>query len=178
MLRLSEAIDENEISVTINRRLTADALLLLSLPLFQKCLFNEAQHGNSANTVLSLGRVNVAVAAIGLMIVVNQSVVHINDPFIQIDVAPSQPSNFANPHSRAKHDRKHRVPVPILLRLLQEGQKQLLFCFSQCPPLLSLQGESLLQFLQNIVSRIAANVSIISRHFQDLMQNCVNAVNR
>jgi hypothetical protein len=45
--------------------------------------------------------------------VINQVVVNINNPFVQVNITPPQSGHFAYAKTCADHDRKERIPVRI-----------------------------------------------------------------
>ena len=84
MLRIPESIDKDEIRIAINRSRTADTSSHLVLSLFQKRFFDVSQHGNLPNSCFGFRRMDVAVAAVDLMLVIHKRMIDINDAFFQI----------------------------------------------------------------------------------------------
>lgn len=150
MLWIAKAVHENKVCITINRSGTTYAVLLLVLAFFQKGILYKIQHWYLANTVGCLWRMDITITAILSMIVVNQSVIHVNHTFIQVNIAPSQSNNFTNTHPGANHNSENRIPMSVSFCAFQVVKKQILFCLSQRTPLLYF-GAGLFQFLQNII---------------------------
>ena len=158
MLGLSKAIDENEICISINRRYTLDTILLLALLFLQKCLSDKIQHWNFANAVFGLGRMDVTIATIDFVLVINERMIYVDYSIFKVNIAPSQTNCFANTHTSPKQYRKDGIPMLVFLGMLQVVQKQVLFFLCQSTPFLCL-CVGLLQFLQNIGVAIGTCIS-------------------
>lgn len=89
MLRITKAVDEDEIRIPVNRCITSDTGFKLPPPFFCKSLPHRIQHRNPANTTSRFRGMDIAVATIGFMVVVDQRVVYINHTLFHIDVTPA-----------------------------------------------------------------------------------------
>ena len=127
MLRLTIAIEEDEVGVAINGSSASNIISMLPITFFQKSFFDETEYRNLADPVDGLGRVHVAVAAIDSVTVIDQGVVHVDDSLFKIDVTPAETNGFTNAKACSDQDGKHRIPVTVLCRLLQIAQEQFLF---------------------------------------------------
>ena len=114
MLYTSKPVDKDEIRISVNYAGTVNAVFLLIMFFFNKCFFYLLQHGNLPFPGPCLGRVDIKIAAVCRMVIIDQRMVYINDPFLKVNVTPPQSRNFANTHPCSKHNRKNRMPVVIL----------------------------------------------------------------
>ena len=68
--------------------------------------------------------------------------------------------------------------MPVLLRFLQIIQKQILFLPGEPTALLRLEYMRLLQFPEHVIARVAADIMIIDRQIEDLMEHRMYSVYR
>ena len=93
MLRLSKTVKKDKISISVHNSFAMNIKQLLSFLFHKECFFDEIQHRNLAFASRSFRSIDVKIAttltSLGTVVIVNQRVVHINDTFFQINVAPS-----------------------------------------------------------------------------------------
>ncbi len=123
MLRMTKAVDEDEIRIAIHFDAAAHAGRHLIPSFFKEGFFDVSKHGDSADSGLGLRRVHVEVAARDSVLVIYQSVVDINHPVTEVYIAPAEANRFTHAQARSQHHRKDRIPMPVLRTLLQIVQK-------------------------------------------------------
>ena len=93
MLRISEAIDKDKICVSVNGSDTMKIEQLLPFLFHYNCLFHKTEHWHFSLSSRSFRRIDIEVAAffasIGAVVIVNQSMIYINNTVLQIDITPS-----------------------------------------------------------------------------------------
>ena len=90
VLKHSKAIDENEIRVPVYPNKAFGAFLFLPPLLLQKRLFYEIQHRDRPPAGLGFRSMNIEIAAIHFMLIIDQRMVHMDQPILQVNIAPAK----------------------------------------------------------------------------------------
>ena len=93
MLRISEAIDKDKICISVNGSDTMKIKQLLPFLFHYNCLFHKTEHWHFSFSSRSFRRIDIKVATffttISTVVIVNQSMIYINNIVLQIDITPS-----------------------------------------------------------------------------------------
>lgn len=99
MLRLTEAIKKYKICISIYCCFAVNPWQLLSLLFHNKCFSNKIKHWNLPVSRFCLWRIYIEVAAFlafrSSMVIINQCMINVYNSLFQINVAPSESSNFS-----------------------------------------------------------------------------------
>ena len=87
---------------------------------------------------------NIAVATIHSMPVIDQCVVDVDHAIVKVNITPAETNSLTNAQPCSDHDCENRIPMLILWRTMQIIQKQILLLFCQRMPLFILHGNGLL----------------------------------
>ena len=93
MLWISEAIDKDKICVSVNSSDTMKIEQLLPFLFHYNCLFHKTEHWHFSFSSRSFRRIDIKVATffttISTVVIVNQSMIYINNTILQINITPS-----------------------------------------------------------------------------------------
>ena len=174
MLGISKAVYENEIRITLNGYPTRNSIFFLELLFFKKCILNDIHHRYFSFAVSGFWRINSKLAAVSIpTIIVDKRVIDVNASFFKVDITPTQARYLTDSHTGAKHYGKHRIPMPILRRTLQEIYEQSLLGNRQRLSLRSVDVVCLFDLSHQIVGWILANISVFNRKPEHLMKDTV-----
>ena len=156
---------------------TNDIIFFLILFLHLKCFDNALCHWNFADTSFGFGCIDREIAAMLItMIVIDQSMVHVDKSCLEIHITPAQTGNLANTHSGVCHDIKDRIPVIVARRIPEIFKKDPFLLNGQHLSFFHLVTMCRFQLTQHIVGRGISNHIIIDCDGKDLMENVMNAV--
>ena len=123
MLGMTETIDKDKVRVSIYFGFASYSGLLLVPFFFQKCVPDGCQHRDFAFPCFGFRRVYITVASINFVPVIHQRMVDVDNTFFKVNITPSQPNSFANPHPCSKHYSKDWMPMLILGGSFEKIQK-------------------------------------------------------
>lgn len=178
VLRLAEAVQENEVRDSVDFVFAHQFQLLLVGAFLLQCLPHFGQDRNGPLACGSLGRGHGEVAAAHLVVMVHQIVLDGDKPTLEVDVAPAQANRFRDAASGAQHEGEHREPVLELRRLLDEVPEGLLLGQGQSVAFGRFVLVSGFNSRQDTIRGIHTDVLIVHRHRKDLMENILDGFQR
>ena len=178
MLALSKTVYKNKIRIAINRHLAGNSSFLLILSLLYKSSLDCRSHRHNSISSFRFGCINSVQTTFLPVAVINQRVIYTDFTRIKVDVLPAQTRCLTSTETTFHHHGNDRKPVIVLLTVFQEVHQQLLLACGQSLAVFAVQVVRLLQLFQRIIGWIDAEILVLNRKIQHLMQHCMDVLHR
>ena len=178
MLALAKTVYKNKIRIAINRHLAGNSSFLLILSLLYKSSLDCRSHRHNSISSFRFGCIDSVQTTFLPVAVINQRVIYTDFTRIKVDVLPAQTRCLTSTETTFHHHSNDGKPVIVLLTVFQEVHQQLLLACGQSLAAFAVQIVRLLQLFQRIIGWIDAEILVLNRKIQHLMQHCMDVLHR